>query len=75
MKPGRPALPATPVVGEAAAAQPGQGGAPDNGGDWLAEITGRPAPQPADGVPVATRGRGDTRRGRATESKRGQRHG
>lgn len=75
MKPGRPAAPSPPVIGEAAASQPGQGGAPDGGGDWLDEITSRPQPEPADGVPLATRRRGDTHRGRATESKRGQRHG
>lgn len=74
MKPGRPAPKPTPVVGQAAAAQPGQAEAPA-GGDWLAEITRAPEVKPADGVPVATRSRGDTRRGRATESKRGQRHG
>lgn len=75
MKPGRPAAPPTPAVGEAASAGPGQGGAPDNGGDWLAEITSTPQPAPAEGVPLATRQRGDTHRGRANENKRGHHNG
>lgn len=83
-KPGRPPDANPRVVGDAAAAQPGTVGsdaggtaAPSgpSGGDWLGEITERPQPSPADGTPVATRGRSDRSRGQARESKRGQGHG
>jgi hypothetical protein len=61
----------SPVVGNAAAANPGTGTA-DGGGDWLAENTSTPEAKPEDGVPLTTKPRGDTHRGQAKESGRGK---
>lgn len=64
-----------PVVGEAAAATPGTGTDTTPSSDWLGEITSTPEADPKDGVPVSTRTKGDRRRGRSVESKRGQQQG
>ena len=64
------------VVGEAAAATAGAGTDTQPSSDWMAEMKLRPgataAAPPQPGVAVSTRPR-DTSRGRAVESKRGQR--
>lgn len=62
-----------PVVGDAAGATPGSGSGTTASSDWLAEIKQVPGTDPRQGVPVATRSKGDRHRGRAVESKRGQR--
>jgi len=42
--------------------------------DWLAELRVKPAPDPnPPGVPISTQSRDPAQRGRALESKRGQR--
>lgn len=63
---------ADPVAGPAAQARPGAE-SPSNGGDWMAEAMQTPEAKPSDGVPLDTRPRGDTHRGQAKESRRGQR--
>jgi hypothetical protein len=67
------------VAGEAAAQTVGTGTDTQPSSDWLAEreqtppgVGGQPA-QPAQGVPLTTRRRGDHQRGKAVESKRGRR--
>jgi hypothetical protein len=74
--------PADHVVGDAAAAAAGGGSGTTPSSDWMAEMSldpgkladetakGTSAPQ---GVPVQTRAAGDTSKGQAVESKRGQR--
>ncbi len=64
-----------PVVGQAAEATPGADDAGPAGGDWLGEITGRAPTDPRQGVPAATRTKGDRQRGRAVESRRGHHNG
>ncbi len=59
------------VVADSTARTPGTGTDTTPSSDWLGEIT-EPA-APAEGVPIATRSKVDKRRGRAVESKRGQR--
>jgi hypothetical protein len=75
--PGRPARPPNaPTVGNAAERRPG-GNDTSDGGNWLGEITQTPedaAPGP-QGVPLDTKPRHDRHKGRAVESKRGQRGG
>ena len=67
---------ASHVVGDAAAATAGTGTDTQLSSDWMAEMKLRPgaaaAAPPQPGVAVSTRPR-DTSRGRAVESKRGQR--
>ena len=64
------------VVGDAAAAGAGTGTDTQASSDWMAEMKQRPgaaaAPGSPPGVAVSTRPR-DASRGRAVESKRGQR--
>ncbi len=67
------------VIGEAATASPGAITEVDNGGDWMDERILSPDDLPAEqagaaaGVPVSTRSARGTRKGKAIESKRGQR--
>ncbi len=67
------------VIGDAASASPGTETDTEDGGDWMAERITGPEDLPADGagavpgVPVSTRSPRGTRRGKAIESKRGQR--
>ena len=65
-----PPLPAATNHAVSDAASSAAGPAP--GVDWLAELALPPQAKP-QGVPVSTRAPGDMRRGRAIESKRGQR--
>lgn len=73
-----PAGPASHAASDAATRTPGTGTDTQGSSDWLAEamnVPGGPAsrPQAPEGVPIATRGKRERRRGRAIESKRQRR--